>query len=48
VGIIKPGAIPSIVQQVDKTIGELREEVAVLHHLRKHLERTIAGKLETS
>lgn len=48
VGIIKRDAIPSIVRQVDKTIGELREEIAILHHLRKHLENTITGELETS
>ena len=48
VGIIKPGAIPSIVRQVDQTIGELREEIAILHRLRKHLENTFTGSVETS
>jgi hypothetical protein len=33
---------------VDKTIGELRDEIAVLLHLRKHLENTITGELEAS
>lgn len=48
VGIIKPDAIPSIVRQVDKTIGELREEIAILLHLRRHLKDTLVGEPEIS
>ena len=41
VGIKKPEAIPRIVAGVDETIRDLKEQVKILRHLRKHLERTV-------
>ena len=41
VKITKPEAIPRIVAGVDGTIGELKERIAILRHLRKHLEKTV-------
>jgi hypothetical protein len=48
VKITKPEAIPGIVRRVDATISELREEIVTLHHLRKHLEKTITGEAGVS
>jgi hypothetical protein len=39
--ITKPEAIPQIVADVDDTIRDLKEQVEILAHLRKHLERTL-------
>ncbi len=39
--ITKPEAIPRIVASVDDTIRELKEQVEILRHLRKHLEKTV-------
>jgi len=44
VRITKPEAIPGIVRQVDETIRELRNEIAILLHLRKHLESVLPGR----
>ena len=41
VGIKKPEAIPEIVARVDTTISELKDEIEILSHLRKHLEKTV-------
>jgi hypothetical protein len=41
VGIKKPEAIPEIVGSVNKSLAELREEIEILEHLRKHLEKTV-------
>jgi hypothetical protein len=41
VGIKKPEAIPQIVASVDGTIRDLKEQVQILRHLRKHLEKTV-------
>ena len=41
VNIKKPEAIPDILCSVDKTIGDLEEQVKILRHLRKHLENTL-------
>ncbi len=41
VGIKKPEAIPDILCSVDRTIGDLKEQVKILGHLRKHLENTL-------
>jgi len=41
VKIRKPEAIPGIVRHVDERIEELREEVAILLHLRRHLDNTV-------
>ncbi len=46
VKITKPKAIPGIVRRVDETTSELREEIAIFHHLRKHLEKTITGEAD--
>ena len=43
VDIKKPEAIPGIVARVDETLHELKEEVEILRHLRKHLERTVVA-----
>jgi len=41
VGIKKPEAIPRIVASVNDTISELKDEIEILGHLRKHLEKTV-------
>jgi hypothetical protein len=41
VKIKKPEAIPGIVSGVDTTISELKEQIEILGHLRKHLENTL-------
>jgi len=41
VNIKKPEAIPRIVASVDTTISELKDEIEILGHLRKHLEKTL-------
>ncbi len=41
VKITKPEAIPRIVAGVDETIRDLKEQVQILRHLRKHLEKTV-------
>ena len=41
VKITKPEAIPRIVAGVDGTIGEIKERIEILRHLRKHLEKTV-------
>ena len=43
VKITKPEAIPRIVASVDDTIRELKEQIEILRHLRKHLERTVGN-----
>ncbi|MGO8750604.1 MAG: hypothetical protein ACLQNE_32040 [Thermoguttaceae bacterium] len=43
VKIKKPEAIPRIVASVDDSIRELKEQVEILRHLRKHLERTVGN-----
>jgi len=48
VKITKPEAIPGIMRRVDETIRELREEIAILHHLRTHLKNTIPGEADTA
>ena len=40
-GIKKPEAIPRIVASVNETINELKDEIEILGHLRKHLEKTV-------
>ena len=42
VDIKRPDAIPGIVARTDETIHDLKEEIVVLCHLGKHLERTVA------
>ena len=37
---IKPKAIPGIIANVESTISDLKEQVKILRHLRKHLEKT--------
>ena len=39
--ITKPEAIPRIVASVDDTIRDLKEQIEILRHLRKHLEKTV-------
>ena len=41
VNIKKPEAIPRIVASVNTTISELEDEIEILAHLRKHLEKTL-------
>lgn len=41
VGIKKPEAIPRLVASTNESIAELRERIEILHHLRKHLEKTV-------
>ncbi len=41
VGIKKQDAIPSIVSGVNQTISDLKEQIKILGHLRKHLENTL-------
>jgi len=41
VGITKPEVIPRIVGDVDERISELKEQIKILNHLRKHLEKTL-------
>jgi hypothetical protein len=48
VKITKPEAIPSIIRRVDETIRQLRDEIAVLQHLRTHLQKTIPGQAEAT
>jgi hypothetical protein len=43
VDIKRPEAIPGIVARTDETIHDLKEEIVVLRHLRKHLEKTVAA-----
>jgi hypothetical protein len=43
VKITKPEVIPRIVASVDDTIREIKEQVEILRHLRKHLEKTVAS-----
>jgi hypothetical protein len=43
VKIKKPEVIPRIVAGVDDTIRELREQIEILRHLRKHLEKTVVN-----
>ena len=43
VGIKKPEAIPEIVARVNETIRELKDEIEILSHLRKHIEKTVRG-----
>jgi hypothetical protein len=40
----KPEAIPQIVADVNDTICDLKEQVKILRHLRKHLEKTVTPK----
>jgi len=48
VKIKKPEAIPRIVSNVDNTISELKDEIDILGHLRKHLEKTLPIELPPS
>jgi hypothetical protein len=41
VKITKRRAIPVILSDVDRTISGLREEIEILHHLRRHVEKTV-------
>ena len=41
VDIKKPEAIPGLLQSVDATLSDLREQIENLGHLRKHLENTL-------
>jgi hypothetical protein len=41
VGIKKQEAIPEIVARVNDTISEMKDEIEILSHLRKHLEKTL-------
>jgi hypothetical protein len=41
VGITKSEVIPRIVGDVDERISELKEQIKILGHLRKHLENTL-------
>jgi hypothetical protein len=43
VKITKPEAIPRIVASVNETIGDLKEQIEILRHLRKHIERTVTS-----
>ena len=43
VKITKPEAIPRIVASVNETIRELKEQIEILRHLRKHLEKTVTN-----
>jgi len=48
--ITKPEAIPRIVASVDETIRDLKGQIEILLHLRKHLEKTVVdgeGVLKT-
>jgi len=41
VNIKKRDTIPGIVSSVNQTISELKEQIKILNHLRKHLEKTL-------
>ena len=41
--ITKPEAIPRIVAGVNETIRDLKEQIEILRHLRKHLEKTVTS-----
>jgi hypothetical protein len=41
VKIKKPEAIPRIVVSVNQTISDIKEEIEILDHLQKHLEKTL-------
>jgi hypothetical protein len=43
VGIKKRDAIPGIVASVNQTISDLKEQIEILGHLRKHLKKTVPG-----
>ena len=45
-GIKKPEAIPRIVASVNETISELKEQIEILAHLRKHLEQTVRSSVQ--
>ena len=39
--IKKPEVIPRIVASTNETISELKDEIEILDHLRRHLEKTV-------
>ena len=43
VKITKPEAIPRIVASVNDNIRDRKEQIEILHHLRKHLEKTVGS-----